>query len=360
MANKSKILRSTTTATPASLAEGQLAYSELSGNLFIGTSGANLEKIGGNTDVLKLLGIEAGAEVNLVDSVNGQTGVVSLSSGDLSDITLTAIATNDVLRYNVGGFWENVPQTSVGVTDHDDLSNNGGAGSHATITSHMADATIHYTQASISITKSQVSDFTESDYVHVTGTETIAGLKTFSDNMVLNGDLTVNGTTTTVNSTDLVVTDNIITVNNGESGAGVSLGTAGILVDRGTSPDTSWIWNEGTDQWGFTDPTGSPVGVFVPVVTEGHVHDAGDVTTGTFADARISESSVTQHEAAINHDALLNYVADEHIAHSGVVLTAGVVVISNVSAISALLVTEVPALIEICLASIRAYSICSV
>lgn len=43
-----------------------------------------------------------------------------------------------------------------------------------------------------------------------------------------------------------------------------------------------------------------------------HSHSASDVTSGTFADARISQSSVTQHEAAIDHDALTNYTADEH------------------------------------------------
>jgi len=45
----------------------------------------------------------------------------------------------------------------------------------------------------------------------------------------------------------------------------------------------------------------------------GHAHATTDITSGTFADARISESSVTQHEAAINHDALNNFVANEHI-----------------------------------------------
>ena len=44
-----------------------------------------------------------------------------------------------------------------------------------------------------------------------------------------------------------------------------------------------------------------------------HTHDASEVTTGTFADARISQSSVTQHEGAIDHDALTNFVANEHI-----------------------------------------------
>ncbi len=37
------------------------------------------------------------------------------------------------------------------------------------------------------------------------------------------------------------------------------------------------------------------------------------ITSGTFADARIAQSNVTQHEAAIDHDALTNFVANEHI-----------------------------------------------
>jgi len=47
MANTIQIKRSTTTATPASLAEGELAYSELSDNLFIGTTGNGVTNIGG-------------------------------------------------------------------------------------------------------------------------------------------------------------------------------------------------------------------------------------------------------------------------------------------------------------------------
>jgi hypothetical protein len=37
------------------------------------------------------------------------------------------------------------------------------------------------------------------------------------------------------------------------------------------------------------------------VAESSHTHDASDVISGTFADARISESSVTQHEGAITH-----------------------------------------------------------
>ncbi len=41
--------------------------------------------------------------------------------------------------------------------------------------------------------------------------------------------------------------------------------------------------------------------------------DAGDIVSGAFADARISETSVAQHASAMDHDALANYVTNQHI-----------------------------------------------
>ena len=184
MANIIKIKRSQTTATPATLAEGELAYSELSGNLFIGTAGANLEKIGGNTDVIKLAGIAAGAQVNTVDSVNGLTGAVSLSFTELDDVVLTALANGDILQWDGNSAdWKNVPPGTVGVTDHDQLSNNGGAGSHVAIASHIADLSIHYTQASISITESQISDL--GTYIPASEKAAINGVATLNANGVI-------------------------------------------------------------------------------------------------------------------------------------------------------------------------------
>lgn len=80
-----RIRRSTTEATPTGLAEGQPAYSFQSGNLFVGGPDSTVVKIGGNTDVTKLAGIEAGAQVNTVTSVAGRTGAVTLTHADLSD-----------------------------------------------------------------------------------------------------------------------------------------------------------------------------------------------------------------------------------------------------------------------------------
>jgi len=44
-----------------------------------------------------------------------------------------------------------------------------------------------------------------------------------------------------------------------------------------------------------------------------HDHAASEITSGTLADERVAQSNVTQHQAAIDHDALSNFVANEHI-----------------------------------------------
>lgn len=51
--------------------------------------------------------------------------------------------------------------------------------------------------------------------------------------------------------------------------------------------------------------------------------NAAELSSGLIPDARVQASNVTQHEASIDHDALTNFAADEHVAHSGVDITAG-------------------------------------
>ena len=63
------------------------------------------------------------------------------------------------------------------------------------------------------------------------------------------GDLFVTGTTTYINVTDLNVSDNIITINSGETSSGITLGNAGIKIDRGTSDPYYFIFNESTESF---------------------------------------------------------------------------------------------------------------
>jgi hypothetical protein len=70
-----------------------------------------------------------------------------------------------------------------------------------------------------------------------------------------------------------------------------------------------------------------------------HIHATTDITSGTMADARIAQSNVTQHQAAIDHDSLTNFVANEHIdwtaaivafSTTGTVATGALTVTGNV------------------------------
>jgi len=108
MANVIKIKRSTSQATPGSLSEGELAYSEVSKNLFIGTnSGADVTVIGGKEGIqdeaaaLITGGSHTGISATYTDGGAG-AGVLALAvtsdpvitlGGDLSgSVTLTNLA----------------------------------------------------------------------------------------------------------------------------------------------------------------------------------------------------------------------------------------------------------------------------
>lgn len=69
------------------------------------------------------------------------------------------------------------------------------------------------------------------------------------NNLTLAGNLTVSGTTTTINTAQLAVKDNIIQLNKEETGAGVTSGTSGIEVVRGTEANARLAFDEASDKW---------------------------------------------------------------------------------------------------------------
>lgn len=79
-------------------------------------------------------------------------------------------------------------------------------------------------------------------------------------NVVITSDLIVQGDTLTVEAENLNVRDNIIQLNFGEEGAGVSLRYSGLQIDRGTLDPASFFWDENDDS--FNLATGSPTGTF--------------------------------------------------------------------------------------------------
>lgn len=89
-------------------------------------------------------------------------------------------------------------------------------------------------------TTSQVRQFNGTvwrDVVASEGAQTIAGNKTFSNDVVVQGNLTVNGTTTTINTETLDVEDSNIQVNTGGNTASANANSAGLTVDISDGTD---------------------------------------------------------------------------------------------------------------------------
>ena len=83
----------------------------------------------------------------------------------------------------------------------------------------------------------------DSTVVRTSGTQTIGGAKTFSNNIVIQGDLTVSGTTTTINTETVNIADNIILLNSNFTGSSPTE-SAGIEVERGTQANVLFQYKE--------------------------------------------------------------------------------------------------------------------
>ena len=87
------------------------------------------------------------------------------------------------------------------------------------------------------------------------------------------------------------------------------------MLQQTGSGSFTWYSSKG---WETTEPTGNVVADIHQYFHEGHPPTATEIVSGQFADAQISESSVTQHEAALavnvsqlNADANLNLGANQ-------------------------------------------------
>jgi hypothetical protein len=91
----------------------------------------------------------------------------------------------------------------------------------------------------------------DSTVVVTSGAQTIGGNKTFSDDVIVNGDLTVSGSVITKLSEQVEIEDNKLLLNSNETGTPSE--DAGIEVERGTGTNVELIWREAADRWSFTN-----------------------------------------------------------------------------------------------------------
>lgn len=138
--------------------------------------------------------------------------------------------------------------------------------------------------------------------------------------VIVTGDLLVQGNTTTVESETMTVKDNIIYLNYGETGAGVSLGTAGISIERGSAADVSLFFDETTDTFRFIDALGNLVPLQSNYITSGN----GDLRlfTGVGTGVISVTGTVNYEDNVIDDDHIPNkkFVTDYVLASGGVAI----------------------------------------
>lgn len=132
-------------------------------------------------------------------------------------------------------------------------------------------------------------------FCDLTTAQTVGGDKTFSDDVVVTGNLTVNGTTTTVATANTTLEDNLLELN---SGASSNANDCGLLIERGSTGDNAFIgWDESEDKFligtttgtasstgNLTVTTGTLIGNLVGTVT-GNVTGSSGSCTGNAATA---------------------------------------------------------------------------
>lgn len=200
--------------------------------------------------------VDAGLEANLASSFANTvavTGSVTFSNtlAVTGNVTLsnTLSVSNIISAVTVGGLITGTSGLSITGTANASVALNVGAN-------------VSLTTTRVTVGNSTVNTAINSTAIFTTGTANVGntlgvvGAATFSNNVTITGDLTVTGTTTYVNTATLNVSDNIVTLNSDWSGTPSE--NAGIEVNRGTSANVQFMWDETNDRW---SSNGQPLAV---------------------------------------------------------------------------------------------------
>jgi hypothetical protein len=249
------------------------------------TSGAISTTITQYTDTLARASLSFTAGSGAYNSTTGAitipTNTSQLTNG-ANFITLSSLSAGTGISYNntTGAISSTITQyTDASARGAISVTDSGGDGSLAY---NSSTGVITYTGPSATDVRAHISAGTG---VTITSGQIAIGQAvgtgsnvTFND-LTVSGNLTVSGTTTTVNTETINLADNIITLNSNE--AGTPSQNAGIEVERGTSTNVTFQWNETTDVWEYTvDGTN-----YIPVV--------GTTATQTLTNKTLTSPTLT-------------------------------------------------------------------
>ena len=249
------------------------------------TSGAISSTITQYTDSLARASLSFTAGSGAYNSTTGAitipTNTSHLTNG-ANFITLTSLSAGTGISYNntTGAISSTITQyTDASARGAISVTDSGGDGSLAY---NNTTGVITYTGPSATDVRAHFSagtGVTITDGAVAIGQAVGTGSNVTFNDLTVSGNLTVSGTTTTVNTETINLADNIITLKSNE--AGTPSQNAGIEVERGTSTNVAFQWNETTDVWEYTvDGT-----TYIPVV--------GTTATQTLTNKTLTSPTLT-------------------------------------------------------------------
>ena len=258
-----------------------------------------------------------------VQSVNGQTGTVSLASDDLSDVTITSAQAGDAIVYDGAGFVNAAPTVII------DVHNDSGStitkatpvyvsGTHASgkPTIALADSNGAGTYPAIGLVYADVANGADGR-VMVSGV--LTNLDTNTPGYSAGDALYVSSTAGDLTNTRPTASSEKVQKVALCTRAHVSAGSL-LVMGAGRTNDVNneltaltGVALNATDLGTFTGSTATDNSNIKTVLQDletavegkadtSHTHATTDITSGTFADARIAQTNVTQHEGALSVD----------------------------------------------------------
>tara|TARA_B100000989_G_scaffold79352_2_gene56544 strand:+ start:7734 stop:8378 length:645 start_codon:yes stop_codon:yes gene_type:complete len=127
-----------------------------------------------------------------------------------------------------------------------------------------------------------------------------SGGMTIDNELTITGNLTVTGTTNSVETTNTRIKDRIVTYNDGESGAGVTGGKSGIEIDRGSSANALFIFDETDDKFKISTDGGSSFNRMMVTSSNGLTELVEDTSPQLGGDLDVNGKNITS--ATSNED----------------------------------------------------------
>ena len=302
-------------------ASGDLSYNSTSGAFSFTNDAGDIEGVtagdgltGGGTSGAVTVNVVGGygitANANDIELTNSQVQAL-ITAGEGIDVSSGVVSGEDATDSNKGiasfssdHFTVSSGAVTLKADGIDDTHIDFGTGTNQVSTADVPEQTnLYYTVARAnSAIDARVTAGTgvtvSSGEISIGQSVATSANPTFND-LTVDGNLTVSGTQTIVNTTSLSIADNLMILNSDASGSPTE--NAGLQVNRGSSDDVFFQFNETSDKWQFTNDGSTYVNLVSTTsdLAEGTNLYYTNARVDAYINASITTEDVTEHSSAL-------------------------------------------------------------